>query len=390
MLTFSGQLLTICQSHSCQHKRLDSAAAAAASNQGQNKWRAEAEAGAVQTEKRMEENKENNAIIFISGLPPVPHLKSLLLHHISTLQQSNTAEADHSYDAAQKSKVKLKLAINSFNHTRGYAHITMPSSALASSLLPHLHLSLLSSHLLSASLHMGKLDFLFPYIPPAIRSKLKLDATAMFSVTDQESAQRIIQICAAAAHVGNLRLEQQHHINSIEIQTSMECMPDVSANDSNVTVPSSSSRSSSPITIISHMLSHNWGIWWDILPAHELPASFIPPPVYQAPFSVGDYCACAGGTALPFARHFSRCTAIELDKGRCQLLYANGAQLGVGSKLSVVEADAVKMLLEGRVKQDIVFIDPPWSVLSSTSHLLYTVHCILYLYMYIHIYISAH
>ena len=40
----------------------------------------------------------------------------------------------------------------------------------------------------------GRLKHLFPKISPEVRSKLKLDATAMFSVTDEISADQMTQI----------------------------------------------------------------------------------------------------------------------------------------------------------------------------------------------------
>jgi hypothetical protein len=76
---------------------------------------------------------------------------------------------------------------------------------------------------------------------------------------------------------------------------------------------------------------------------------------------VTDGCACAGGSALAFARCASvaSVTAIELEASRCADLAHNAAVLGLDARVDALCGDFVAMApsLSGT---DVLFLDPPW------------------------------
>jgi len=73
---------------------------------------------------------------------------------------------------------------------------------------------------------------------------------------------------------------------------------------------------------------------------------------------ITDGCAAAGGNVLSFAQHFRQVQAVELDPQRYSLLEHNVKALGLTDTVTTHHGDFLEKLIE--LKQDVVFLDPPW------------------------------
>ena len=81
----------------------------------------------------------------------------------------------------------------------------------------------------------------------------------------------------------------------------------------------------------------------------------------RAQVRVVDGCACVGGNAISFGKHFASTTAVEFSASRCDMLRHNLDVLGLGRSVQVVNADFVRMATSRSVgRSDAVFLDPPW------------------------------
>ena len=74
--------------------------------------------------------------------------------------------------------------------------------------------------------------------------------------------------------------------------------------------------------------------------------------------TVTDATACIGGNTFEFARIFAHVHAVEVDTVRASMLRHNLALLQLDTDVTVHEADYC--LLQTTLRQDVVFLDPPW------------------------------
>lgn len=81
-------------------------------------------------------------------------------------------------------------------------------------------------------------------------------------------------------------------------------------------------------------------------------------PGVTAASTVTDATACIGGNTLEFARAFAHVHAVELDPVRASMLRHNLAWLQLDRGVTVHEADYCD--LQATLRQDVVFLDPPW------------------------------
>lgn len=81
-------------------------------------------------------------------------------------------------------------------------------------------------------------------------------------------------------------------------------------------------------------------------------------PGVTAESTVTDATACIGGNTLEFARAFAHVHAVELDSLRASMLCHNLAWLQLDKGVTVHEADYCD--LQATLRQDVVFLDPPW------------------------------
>ena len=81
-------------------------------------------------------------------------------------------------------------------------------------------------------------------------------------------------------------------------------------------------------------------------------------PGVTAASTVTDATACIGGNTLEFARAFAHVHAVELDPVRASMLRHNLAWLRLDKDVTVHEADYCD--LQATLRQDVVFLDPPW------------------------------
>lgn len=81
--------------------------------------------------------------------------------------------------------------------------------------------------------------------------------------------------------------------------------------------------------------------------------------------TVTDGCAAAGGNTFAFARHFAKVHAVELNAQRFGLLNHNLKVLGLDRKVTTYNQDFLELI--GTLKQDVVFLDPPWGGMAYTE-----------------------
>jgi predicted RNA methylase len=73
--------------------------------------------------------------------------------------------------------------------------------------------------------------------------------------------------------------------------------------------------------------------------------------------TITDATACIGGSAHSFAQTFAKVFAIEIDPTRFNYLQNNVNVLS-DANIVCIHGDALKECV--RIKQDVIFIDPPW------------------------------
>jgi len=73
---------------------------------------------------------------------------------------------------------------------------------------------------------------------------------------------------------------------------------------------------------------------------------------------ITDGTACVGGNTISFARSFRKVNAVEVNAERFAMLRENCSVLQVDQKVSLMKGDYSKIHHE--LKQDVVFLDPPW------------------------------
>ena len=74
--------------------------------------------------------------------------------------------------------------------------------------------------------------------------------------------------------------------------------------------------------------------------------------------TITDATACIGGNTLEFARAFAHVHAVELDPTRASMLRHNLTLLHMEKGVTIYEADYCD--LHPTLRQDVVFLDPPW------------------------------
>jgi len=72
---------------------------------------------------------------------------------------------------------------------------------------------------------------------------------------------------------------------------------------------------------------------------------------------ITDGTACVGGNAISFARYFRKVIVVEMNPDRFVMLQNNCSVLGICNKMAFMTGDYTRIHL--RLKQDIVFLDPP-------------------------------
>lgn len=102
--------------------------------------------------------------------------------------------------------------------------------------------------------------------------------------------------------------------------------------------------------------------------AEEMSEMFLNLPGITEDSTITDGTACVGGNAVSFARHFKRVNAVEMDKERCEMLAhnieacrkhgVNDPNLAFKGSVYVYMGDCLSFI--PRLRQDIVFLDPPW------------------------------
>lgn len=198
---------------------------------------------------------------------------------------------------------------------------------------------LIEGHALQLSPVLDKRDILFPFMPYEWRIKIKLDSTALFSVTDQIYAQKISQLVLILARAGrNIQAQEQMSLSS----SSSSATSDSSTSDS--MSPSSSSMSYGH-SLVSPLSVLNWTSWEGPSHLHE-------------PLVLTETCACAGGNTLSFARHFQHVHAIEMDPARAEDLSHNLQVVGLRQNVTIHQQDCLRVLPS--LQQDVIFCDPPW------------------------------
>jgi predicted RNA methylase len=75
---------------------------------------------------------------------------------------------------------------------------------------------------------------------------------------------------------------------------------------------------------------------------------------------ITDMTACVGGNVMSFARGaFEKVNAVELDAGRFEMLKHNLAVVQA-TNVECLNGNSVDLVLKGKTKQDVLFIDAPW------------------------------
>lgn len=181
----------------------------------------------------------------------------------------------------------------------------------------------------------GRADALFPYLPYALRCRLRIDAVGAFSMADQDTGDTMVDLVAfVAAACHNLLLpprpavappdnaaegEEEAGQLEQEAQASVKAKRDGQAaageareriNQSNMTAPSSESAAN------------------NATPPQRQPPPLLPSVPVLLPLHATDATACCGGSAIALARRFGRVTAVELDGDRADDLQHNVTLLG--------------------------------------------------------------
>lgn len=88
---------------------------------------------------------------------------------------------------------------------------------------------------------------------------------------------------------------------------------------------------------------------------------------------ITDGCACCGGNTISFAccNSFSKVNAVEVDEKRCEYMLKHNVNVAI----NVYPSSTHTTIIHGcylekmkTLKQDVVFLDPPWGGLDYTTH----------------------
>jgi RNA cap guanine-N2 methyltransferase len=150
----------------------------------------------------------------------------------------------------------------------------------------------------------SKRDYFWPFVEPGLRSQMRLDEEAVYSVTEQGTSDVLSAMACVLLGVWPLRAP----------------LPPVST------------------------------------PRDQVDPSESP----GFPFVMADATACVGGNALSFARFFPDVRAAEIDAERCELLRENVQLLGLDSRVRCLSVDWYESLGSADTAADAVFLDPPW------------------------------
>ena len=155
--------------------------------------------------RSLRENKANNVILFVSGLPTNARPLKSKLHRIFKPYANNK-------------RFKIKLGVNSMNHGLGFAYVFLPMEtssshdgvSLADQAIKDLHQKELKEDeyfiidkasnqgtVLQVSKSIGKVDILFADLTPDQRSLIQLDSVSLFSVADMLSSKTINSVLSA-------------------------------------------------------------------------------------------------------------------------------------------------------------------------------------------------
>jgi len=80
---------------------------------------------------------------------------------------------------------------------------------------------------------------------------------------------------------------------------------------------------------------------------------------------ITDATACVGGDSISFARTFAHVNAVEIDHNNFKALRHNVKLYNLESKFTLLNKDYTAVMDE--LKQDVVYIDPPWGGLEYAS-----------------------
>lgn len=329
----------------------------------------------------------NSTSLFVSGIP------TTLVGVRKLLKQALSEYALRS----------CRVSVSCFNRSRTFAHLTVRSHVDGVRLIaeqdgrlrlpgtPDSHPSI------RIAWSCGKSDMLFPFLPVEKRRQMRLDPTALFSVTAQESAQQITQLILCLLDVAQ-RDPETRLVNTLEVRASktnanLDAAAVVKAalekqkregdngdneeerheesmerpdNDDVEDGPSIDTTSSSTIPfaayspdagidgLIRRLADGAWSTWTDLDDPPVTPAQ----PIIVSPYAITDACACSGGNAIDFGRHFSHTNAIEIDPQRCDDLRHNIRLLGLEQRVRVIEGDANIEL--PKFHQSVIYADVPW------------------------------
>ncbi len=140
--------------------------------------------------------------------PTPQHTATLLVSNIPTHLSSKQATAAL-YAAFQPFSVKkVKLAQGAQGYCRGFAHVVLADPDAADSAVAVTDGKLqLGGTAVAVSFACGRADLVFPHLPLHIRCRMRIDAVASYSVTDQYIADSMTELLARAAEV--LCMQQQ-------------------------------------------------------------------------------------------------------------------------------------------------------------------------------------
>jgi hypothetical protein len=359
-------------------------------------------------------DRSRAVILFVGGLPQrVNGLRKLLKTAMINAwndahQQSNDTSISSNGVGLGVVIRNVKILVNAFNHVRTFAQVCVRDANAANFFVNALHLRLRlpgtpTSHPpLSFSISQFKLDGLFPFLPAHVRGQLRLDSTALFSVTDQEYAQRTTQLLlilsAVAARDPTTPLQNTLKVTKSSRSAAMEDAAMSAAKvaaAAAVTIPASEEMKDTTATtddaddaadgmhdsvesggsdaavpcmiyspdaeinrIVTEIAECSWSTWTDLEVNDGLTNTLPPLRIARSPLSITDACACAGGNALDFGRHFARTHAIEFDSNRASDLRTNVQLLRLNDSVQVHEGDANVVL--PTLSQDLLYVDPPW------------------------------
>ncbi|KXZ53216.1 hypothetical protein GPECTOR_7g1109 [Gonium pectorale] len=190
---------------------------------------------------------------------------------------------------------------------------------------------------LSVSYSCGRLDTVFPYLPYAVRSALRVDSTAAFSATDQATADKMTELLAylaehflllpgegrgglaanasvgvaaaptaAATAVGLQQRTAERGPSEAQAAAVDDTHREGGAAVTEVDADDGGREQSGPASRKRLRLS-----------PEEAQSQVSPPlPPLLLPLALTDGTACCGGNTLSLARRFKRVLAVELDAER--------------------------------------------------------------------------